>query len=476
MIQQDYCLDGMSQPDWIQRPSEDYLKLLRCFWVFGITCAFSGLVYFFFRDIKIAAGVCGCAAVLLCLFHTPFGLFILFTLLAIENAIVLNPYFTISKVMGLVVLVGFILHMFHAPVRLTKELKLMIGLTVWASLGVVWSMAPAYTALACLTFVLNAGLAVIILNTVKDKKSLFLVVSGFMVGAVVASVIILSGHISQKSMQHSEITRATLHEDTSPVVLALALCLGFLAAFFVFFQPGKVKKIITVGLLMSLFMGLVKTQSRMPTLAALSIPVLALILGSKSENRLKYLFIAGFISVAAAVSVNWVINSNLLTDAARERIAGHGFEESGRLAFWEMGLKAFLSRPLHGYGLSNFHLTPSNPTGRGAHNNVVALTVDLGLVGLCIMATIFVMLYKQIIRLSDIGLKWLGLALLLYPLVTGITTVTYNKKEFWYVMAIIMAIVNIGRLQDEQMNEWLLYKNNSEQSGLHENGDESLLR
>ena len=211
-----------------------------------------------------------------------------------------------------------------------------------------------------------------------------------------------------------------------------------------------------------LFIAMVKTQSRMPIIAALSAPVFALILCSQRQKRMKYILMASLIAILAVVSVQWAIQSDLMDDAARERLASAGFEESGRLMFWKMGFESFLYRPFHGYGLNNFELIPMNPGGRAAHNNVVAVAVDLGLIGLTLMASIFIILYKQIGRISDTGLKWFGMTMLLYPLMTGITVTNYFKKEFWYSMALAIAVINIGKIKDAQAQSQPLYLGDQE--------------
>lgn len=468
----DYYPDAYSQPLLTEPVSDDYAKLLHCLWLFGGSLVLAGLIYIFLKDVKIAVVVCGVVAVGLTLFHTPFGLFILFSLLAIENAVVLNPNFTISKAMGIVLLLSFLVKMYRTGLTLPTPLKLAIALMCWAICSALWSIAPFYyTLLNSTTLILNIGLAVIILNTIKDQKSLFLVISGFALGGFAAFLITISGHVTYAGSER--IGRVALHDDTSPVVLALALCIGFLAACFAFFQPGKIKKILATVVMVSLFLTMIKTQSRMPTFAALSIPVFALILSSRSENRLKYFFIAVIVAVIAVVAVRWAIQSDLLTEEARKRLGEHGFEESGRLQFWKWGLQAFAHRPIHGYGLNNFTWIPTNLANKSAHNNVVAISVDLGLVGFALLAMIFVTLYKQIIRISDSALRWLGFALFLYPLITGITTTTYIKKEFWYVLGIMMTVINIGILQEQKKNELLRNENAFNQSDVYDGDYES---
>jgi len=439
-----YVLSG----DW-EAPPPAYKKLIGCLCVSVIAFLVAGVMYLFTKDPVIPVGLAGVVVVVLTLYHTPFGLFVLFSFFAIDTAVVLSPYFTISKAMGIVVAVSFLLHVFSDRLVVTTPLKLTAVLIAWALASSLWSLMPVYTAGVCLTFILNAALIVIVVNSVKDPRTLYLVLCGFVFGSLVASCVALAGHGLQAS--HRTIERAALGEGSysDPVILALALGMGFLATSFTFFQKGTFKKIIALALLALFFVVMVRTQSRMPTLAAISAPVIALILSSKSQHRFKYLMIAGFAALVAFLAIQVVLASGLLSAAEKERVFSHGLVKSGRLVYWRMGFHAFVYRPLHGYGANNFWMIPGNP-GFAAHNNVVALAVDLGLVGLGLAVTILVVLYRQVRSLSDIRLKWLGLMMLLYPVMTGMTVTNYTKREFWYSVAIAMAAVNIGRRQEQQ--------------------------
>lgn len=461
---QPYTYAGPYVPsgDW-EAPTPAYRKLIGCLWVSAIALLPAGIMYLFLKDPVIPGLLAGAVVLLLTMYHTPFGLFVLFSFFAIENAVVLSPHFTISKAMGIAVAASFLLHAFGERLIVTGPLKLAAVLIVWALASSLWSMLPVYTLAICLTFILNAALIVIVLNSVKDTRSLYVVLCGLALGALVTSCLFIAGY--QRSSSQYVIERERLHEETNMLVGALAIGMGFMATCFTFFQRGTFKKIIAVGLLGLLFMAMVITQSRMPTFAAISSPVIALILVSKSQHRFKYLTIALIGSAAAYLAIGAVLASDLLTIAERERVFSHGFEDSGRLKFWEMGLHAFVQRPLHGYGANNFWLIPGNPTGRSAHNTVVALAVDLGLIGLGLVVAIFLALYRQVRSLSDIRLKWLGLTMLLYPLMTGITVTNYFKREVWYSLAIASVAVTIGKRQEQQQGGQLGYGHVPPQGG-----------
>jgi O-antigen ligase len=307
--------------------------------------------------------------------------------------------------------------------------------------------------------ILDIGLMFIMLNTVKDEKSLFIIISGFICGAFVSSLLILAGQVVERTGAAAELGRVALHEDTNPAILAQSICLGFLTAFYMLFQKGLIKKPLAVCLLVLFFFILIaKTQSRMATACAVGIPVISMIWCSKSQHRRQYIFAAFVLAIITLFAVRWVMHSNFLSAAARERMMGAGLEESGRLMMWRQGFRWFLNRPFHGYGFQNFSLLAEATLGQGgitsAHNNIVACTVELGLMGLSLFAAFFILLYKNIKKIADLKLRWLAFSMLLYSLLMGQTSTTYLQKDFWYALTLVMVLVNIGQQsQDETLLE-----------------------
>jgi O-antigen ligase len=332
----------------------------------------------------------------------------------------------------------------HLKVVNPTPQKLIFTLALWSCATLLWSIDLGRTGTALSTFLLYIGFCFIFLNTVRDKKSFFAVLSGFAVGAFITSSMLMAGYAAYETGSAAEMGRATLHEDVSPVILGRSIAFGFLAACCTFFWPGKLKKIITMGLLMLFFLAIAtKTQSRTALAVALGVPVLSLILCSESKNRLKYFFFALLFGGIALFAVNQTLKSDLMTKRAKVRFQGQGLEESGRLRFWSLGFQAFLKRPIQGYGISNAPLALERLKGFSTHNNIVAISVELGLVGLVLFTAIFIVLYMQSRLISDVRLKWLGVAMLLFALVCGMTSTNYTKKDFWYALAVAMVAFNI---------------------------------
>ena len=72
----------------------------------------------------------------------------------------------------------------------------------------------------------------------------------------------------------------------------------------------------------------------------------------------------------------------------------------GRLAIWKRGVEAFVHRPI-GYGLGNYHVADGAMGGtfRAAHNVVMQLLVELGLVGLVSYVSIYVVSWRGLVTI-----------------------------------------------------------------------------
>ena len=259
--------------------------------------------------------------------------------------------------------------------------------------------------------------------------------------------------VTYASYSTAVIGRAILAEGTNPVILGRSIAFGALTAGCILFKQTKIRKIIAVGLLLLFCLAnATKTQSRMALAITLGIPVLSLLLCSESKGRMKNFFLVLLLGSMSFYTVNLILESGLMSKMAMQRFEGQGLEESGRLELWRQGFYAFLKRPIHGCGIDNSPLTMEGRyRGWAVHNNFIGIAVDLGLVGLTLATAIFYVLYKQLRNIADKGLKWLGMAMLLYALLSGMTAVNYTKKDFWYALTIAMVAVNIDRIKKEEV-------------------------
>jgi len=444
--------------------SVDAEKLMKCILVFMASAVFAAIVYLFTGNKLVAVAICGFFVFILSMINTTFALFVLYMMLALDNAVRLHPSFTVSKVMGIVVLISFLTHLYRYKLIFPNSLKYLYLFMVWAFVSLLWSRLPLFGFITWVSIVLNLGMMFILVSVVRDEKTLFLVISGFIFGAFATSMMVVTGSVVQKTGAAAELGRVALSEETNAISLASSIVVGFLVVVYSFFREGRYKKIGGILVLLLFFVTLVKTQSRMPLAVAFCVPVVSLIICASKGKRSKYLFGSMLLAITL-VSISMIMwYSSMISDKAKDRVFSDTFSTSGRLYMWGRGFDLFMQRPFHGWGLHHFPVEVSGGIGvSSAHNNAIAILVELGIVGMVLSVAIYVGVISQAVRIKKPSLRWLAIAMILYTLLTGFTVTTYIKKHFWYALSIAITAVNIagvGKKEDYLLED--IYYNNNE--------------
>ncbi len=434
--------------------NQDYKKLIQAIIVFAIAALLAGVVYAVTKNTVIAAGVAGITYAMLTFYSIPFVLMWLFALLAIENAIVLSPYFTISKVAGVILLLSFVTHMFRTKVSFPSICITALLLVVWAGLSAAWAIESAlFVVLLWLSLVLDLGLIVIMANVINTKQVLFIICCGFIVGALIAALLVVGGQAAPLRHRAAEVGRVQLHEETDPVILGYSLAIGVIVLIHVIILKGISTKVLAIVPLLLVFYALFKTQSRTPILCAVLVPVGAFIMCSSRGKRLRYLLAAILVFAAGSISLKLLYESDILSSTAKKRLVGGGLAVGGRLYFWSNAVEYFLERPITGWGLGNY-AARAEKKGHGidlsAHNNIFAIMADLGGVGLVLFMVLLIQLLWATIKIDDLKLRWLAMGMLLYAFMSGMTVVNYFKKNFWYALGITIVAISLAKYRTKQ--------------------------
>jgi hypothetical protein len=439
-------------------PHPDYLKLLTCLKIFGAALCIAAVLYGLTRDKNIAVSIMGASFVILTLFHTPFGLLGLFAFLSLENAFVLREDFSYSKLLGILIFVSYLLRLVRIKFIFTAPQKLMILFCLWCWVTMLWSVSPDTSITMLQTFTLYMGICLIALNTLEDKQSLYCVLVGFVIGAAICSYMLMFGNVEQSSYAARELGRVSLTEDGGgPVIMGRVIGFGSIITFLAFLAQSKILKKIAIALLVLFFLALVtKAQARMGLICAFVVPVLAFVLVCGGKNRLKNMFIAGSVLIALYVALNITLSSGLMPGKGSERFKGQGLEASGRLNMWSEGLAIVMKKPVHGAGFSAAHLARASREKGSLHSNYISILADLGLIGAILIGWLLLILYRQNKQITDTRLKFLCMAMWLYACISGLTSVNYTKKDFWYAIMLCMigfALHQLGVSKKRTLNK-----------------------
>jgi len=200
-------------------------------------------------------------------------------------------------------------------------------------------------------------------------------------------------------------------------------------------------KMIYTGSLVLIATGIVVTGSRGGMLGMLTI-LSVYLLSSLSARRI-------VIILSVIASLTYVFEE-IVKNRFEVALATGG---AGRLDIWEVGIMAFIHKPILGYGLSNFpaaydmyrYINSLQGASRAAHSIFLSALVELGLIGVLIVTVMLISHYKTISKINDdysLPLK----AAFCGMLVQSLTLDVWWRKSFW----ILLIFINIAYFMSQR--------------------------
>lgn len=432
----------------------DYRRTIKAALICVAGAAISGVIYLITKNKFAAAAPFVLISAAISLFNTPLMLTFLYFLFPLETVIHFIQYFSITKAAGLGVVLSFILTRLRFGIVVPSALKWMIVFAVFCLLSALWSLLPLYTAITSLTVFLHVGLMVILVSTIKSVDVFRLILWALLAGCLLSSLLLISGYASP--VDTGPHGRATF-EDVNPNTIASIFALGVIGAVYLFMKRGFIKKVLLVCMIAIVLAGIFKTQSRSGMLGLFLAVVASFIFSAKKENRLAYIFVAILLCVGGYIGYRAILATDVLGARARERFefSEYSLESGVRLQFWKDGLEFISERPLYGWGYNNFAIRYGEgfAGGRSAHNVLISITAELGLIGLLILLTVYFKLFRGSLKIVDPRLQCMAFGFLFYNLLNGITHTSYGHKDFWFSIGFVALCILLSqkRNPDEQL-------------------------
>lgn len=381
-------------------------------------------------------------------------------LLPFDNLLGFADFGTLTKYLGILIIITLwanriIIVRGHLlkPPFVTWSWALFLLL---AGISGLWTLSPADTFSSLYTL---AGLFLIYLSIgvypfTRNDYSLLtkLVVVGGVCAAVYTILTYLRGITLPQSVRASLIWGVERRADPNHLVTSLILPLLFLLGWLT--QPYGRHKIWVLISVVVIAVAILLTGSRGGALGA-AVAVLLFFWRIRHHIR-RHRAIILFLSVVTLIF--FVLTFIPIQHQLFERFRLEEILESGganRFLIWQVGFKAFLHRPLVGYGYSNFpyayDLFKSAVPGaylphRVAHNIYLQTFVELGVFGgllLLLIAWLHWRIVNRMTRRSNDGIAleaaFIGI------LVSSFTLGTLYYKYFWFVFSLIILLVNIKR-------------------------------
>ncbi len=334
----------------------------------------------------------------------------------------------------------------------------------WTTVSAVWAQSSGDALQSAYRDVLDLLLIPILYSAVRDRRDLYLIVVGYLVGAAFSAVYGLLAPPSATSLAAGRLTGALGEANQQATVLVAALALATGLSLVARRSPG-LKTVAIVASAFS-FAGLVSTVSRAGLIAFAAILVAGVIFGGRWRRPAVKAMILG----VAAVAAYYV---TLAPPHALNRVTSSG--TSGRNDIWTVGWRMFVAHPLVGVGAGNFvdtsvHylqrpglVTSANDfivAPKVAHNIYLEQLSTLGIPGLITMLGIMIAGIAAPLRaahiferLGDRELELLSrcavLALLAF-LTADFFASELLSKQLWLVFALGLALLKLARIELRQ--------------------------
>jgi O-antigen ligase len=358
---------------------------------------------------------------------------------------------TITQVVGVVtLLVATIATLFEAKLRRFDRAHAFVFLFIlWSCLSGLWSIDPESSIQRVFTYV-QLGLMVWLLCQYGQDRSEQI---GFMLAYVCGAGFVVSqlflGYLLGGTVLSYEIFPGRYTSmGYNPNDLALTLAIGIPFAWFVFRNNRGLAGLISVAYIPAAFAGILLSASRGGMFAAV-VAALILPIGFIGISHGRKLVILAISVAAVAIALvvvperSWerlkTVDDSATTEWSVENLENLETVNT-RVAIWKEGLEMFNQRPFLGVGVGGYLnvVDPVEGERRVAHNVLLSILVEVGLVGLVFFIAMIIVLTATTRHMaSDERLMWL--IVIATFLVGGFFLSWEHTKQTWLLMGLLAA-------------------------------------
>jgi O-antigen ligase len=379
------------------------------------------------------------------------GALLLVAALPFESAIKFGPVASGMKALASLTLVSLALalltdqRLFERFARLWQQpLALaVLAFVFWVSVSILWASDTGEALRATIQFLGLLGLTVFI--GLLERRYLLLAWAGFVLSAALS---VPAAYILPQPADSDMAVAGRLGPaGADPNTYSLLVAIAFFAAYF-----GLLRRhtIIAYLLVPVFFYGIFATGSRTGLIALVATPLLAMFV-PRLAARLGWRVLPMYVLGAAAIAVIFLAIPSV-AEIALERNAALSQVQSeetwsGRWSTWQGAEDVIASHPILGVGAGNYaeaamdysetvqaHSLKKDKVAGAAHNMVLSVASQLGLVGLILFLGLLFLLFKTAVPIAQDSSMGTGILLgLIVAMIAGIT-LTWEVEKILYVL------------------------------------------
>lgn len=376
----------------------------------------------------------------------PFGLYVV--LVPLDDILKIGSAGTITKLLGIATF-GALLFVFLRRGEFVKPppaLYAWLALGVWMGLSGIWGLDEKAWSAAYITFAENFALYAVVAMTITTVADVEMISTCVVTGGLLACAIGLWPflHGGLRLQGRMVLPGSNPYDPPDPNHYAAALLLPLAVLFAVTLGTRKWGPLLgnLAGLAM-IMITIVLTGSRAAMLAACVMLVYMLVRSPRRFATIPVIIggVAATVPFAAWIATRW---SNALSQGG-----------AGRTDIWSVGAVAFKDHWLIGAGFAAFpaafntavlraHFTYYIGWSRAPHDMVISTAVELGIVGLILVALLVVFAFRDLAVprtggfLGDLRIALQGalIAIFIDSLFLDIT----NRKYLWLIFMMVAIV------------------------------------
>ena len=358
------------------------------------------------------------------------------------------PLGNIARLIGVVVLLVAVLAVLRSgEIRKPGSLQVMTAaFFLWFCCSYFWSGTPDVTLVRIRGYfqeMMVVWFAWELIETADDLRTVFRV---WLAGSWVLAILTIANFVSADPASAEQIRFAAVGQDPNDVARFLDLGFPF-AALLLDGRESWMGKSLAIGYFPAGVAGVLLTASRGGFLTA----IVALIgCGVLLFQRWPKGLIAGGLILPAVVGLVWLSAPHETLErlgTIAQQIQGGDLNQ--RLNIWSAGWRAFLQAPICGYGAGSFVTVAGLAPIDTAHNTILSILVEGGLIALFIAAAIVAASVRAIASTRGPLSVALGTLMMVWLLSSVVGTVAESRTT-WLVL-IVIAVSR--RLVEEEPGE-----------------------
>ncbi len=310
---------------------------------------------------------------------------------------------------------------------------LVLFFVLWNVISLCWTVDQDGTILRIKTYIQLFLWMLFLWELYQDQEDLKAGLQAYILGAFVSIIGIISNYIRGRIISTYELRYSAF--SVNAVDLAILLVLGLPIAWYLFFLDKNNNKKSGLTLINFIYMPLAifsvtLTGSRSALLA--SVPVAIYIIFStrtKLSGKIMTLLILGI----SLFVINFYVPQAVKNRLASVIISIRTEDLGGRVNLWEKAVEVFTEHPLVGSGSGTLSAT----IGGLAHNTLISVLAETGLVGFTLFLLVLTIVFFQTINLPK-GYFGFWLAILA-TLAIGASSLSWEfRKSTWLFLSFVV--------------------------------------